>query len=313
MEHAAEPLPTQPAPAGAEIPAGECPPCACVDIGSNTTRLLVAAAHPAGLRPLAERRAFTSIAAAQDEHGMIPAGKLDEVVAVVAEQLQAARDLGTAEVRVVATAGVRRAPNREDLTVRLRRALGVELEILGAVEEARLAFIGAAAMHPGRPQEPLAVVDLGGGSCEVAVGRVPDQVEWVTSLPIGSALLARVWGAADPPGGEELERARATVARELQQVMLPRTVEAIAVGGSATSLRRLVGEQLDRLTLATALEEVSRRPAGEVAAAHGLELERARLLPAGLVILQELARALDCPLGVGRGGLREGILLEALR
>ncbi|HEU4656104.1 MAG TPA: hypothetical protein VFR97_01200, partial [Capillimicrobium sp.] len=137
--------------------------CACIDIGTNTTRLLVAEPGPDGLREVLAQRVFTRVRRAQGPDGRIAAGKLAELVDVVASQARAARALGCAQVHAVATAAIRDAPNRDDLVAALRGAAGVELQVLSAEEEARMAFCGAvgALRHP--PDGAIAVVDLGGG------------------------------------------------------------------------------------------------------------------------------------------------------
>lgn len=283
----------------------------CIDIGSNTTRLLVADRGEGGLRPVEERRAFTCIAAALAADGRISPEKIAEVVGVVEDQLACAGALGAASVRIFATAGVRSARNGEELVRRVQEAVALPVAVLAPEEEARLAFLGAAAMMARPLSGMLAVVDLGGGSCELAAGRQPAQVEWSCSLPIGSGTLSARWLRGDPPAEEELRLARAAVEEILDGVEVPRVDEVLAVGGSATSLRRLAGDTLDEAALALALRKICARPALETAGRLGLELQRTRLLPAGLVVLEALSRRFSRALEVGRGGVREGILLEA--
>ncbi len=85
---------------------------------------------------------------------------------------------------------------------------------------------------------------------------------------------------------------------------------AVAVGGSAASLRRLVGDELDSDSLERALGVLSSGPAADVAFRFDLEVQRVRLMPAGLLALDAAAQALGRPLQIGRGGLREGVLLD---
>jgi exopolyphosphatase/guanosine-5'-triphosphate,3'-diphosphate pyrophosphatase len=284
---------------------------ACIDIGSNTTRLLVAEPEGGRLRPVEERRSFTCIAGSLTEGRLIPRVKIEEVVAVVQAQLSGAEALGAAGVRIFATAGVRAAANGAELVRRLREACEREVRVLSAQEEARLAFLGAAAMAPRPAKGTLAVIDLGGGSCEIAAGRHPAEVQWSCSLPLGSARLRSRWLVADPPAAPQLQAARQGVEQVLESVELPLVDEVLAVGGSATSLRRVVGERLDEDALSRALREVCARSAPEVAQRFGLDPARARLLPGGLVVLEALARRFGRPLEVGQGGVREGVLLEA--
>src|SRR5215212_6636558 len=218
--------------------------CACVDIGSNTTRLLVAEPGPEGLREVLAQRAFTRLAKGVGADGAIAPEKLGQVADVVAAQVAAARELGADRLRVVATAAIRRAPNRDELVTLVRRRAGVDVEILSAEAEARLAFAGATALLDPRPAGTVGVVDVGGGSSELAVGTLGGGVEWVVSLPVGSGVLADAHLHADPPAPAELASLRAAAAAAFAGVRPPAADLAVAVGGSATSLRRLVGPVL---------------------------------------------------------------------
>jgi exopolyphosphatase/guanosine-5'-triphosphate,3'-diphosphate pyrophosphatase len=93
---------------------------------------------------------------------------------------------------------------------------------------------------------------------------------------------------------------------------LPTPELAVAVGGSSTSLRRLVGGVLDHETLERGLRILATTPSDEVARAFEMEPERVRLLPGGMLVLEEISDRLERPLLVGRGGLREGVILEML-
>jgi exopolyphosphatase/guanosine-5'-triphosphate,3'-diphosphate pyrophosphatase len=96
----------------------------------------------------------------------------------------------------------------------------------------------------------------------------------------------------------------------LEGIRPPQIQHAVAVGGSAASLRRLVGDVLEPETLQRALRVLSEAPAQDVARRFGLETERVKLLPAGILALDAAAHALGRPLQIGRGGLREGVLLD---
>jgi exopolyphosphatase/guanosine-5'-triphosphate,3'-diphosphate pyrophosphatase len=283
--------------------------CACVDIGSNTTRLLVAEPGPEGLREVLAQRSFTRLGRGAAADGTIAAAKLPEVGEVVAAQVQAARALGVDRLRVVATAAIRRAPNRGALLAAVRDRAGVDVEVLSAEEEARLAFAGATALLDPPPAGTVGVVDVGGGSSELVVGTMRDGVEWVVSLPVGSGVLADAFLHADPPDAGQLAALRAAAADAFAGIDAPRPAVAVAVGGSATSLRRLVGPVLDERSLGAALEAVVSDRAAAVARRFDLDAERVRLLPAGLAILEEAARAFGAPLTLALGGLREGVVL----
>ena len=284
---------------------------ACIDIGSNTTRLLVADCDRERLAEVHQERAFTHVGRGLTASEEIEAEKIAEVVAVVTDQLRAARALGAADVRGVATAAVRQAANRDALLSALRASCGLEVTVLSAEEEARLAFSGAARTLGYVPSGPLGVVDVGGGSFELVVGVVPNRVDWYASFPVGSGHLTDECLCSDPPSAEEIERARRRVSEVLGDVQPPPAACAVAVGGSATSLRRIAGPLLDAAAFARVLALLGTEPALDVAGRFELDVDRVRLLPAGLLILQAAADRFRAPLEVARGGLREGLLLEA--
>jgi exopolyphosphatase / guanosine-5'-triphosphate,3'-diphosphate pyrophosphatase len=283
---------------------------ACIDIGSNTTRLLIADCDGEGLVEVHQDRSFTHVRRGLNPEDEIEAEKIAEVVTVVAAQVAIARALGAADVRCVATAAVRQAANREALLAAVRTACGLEVSVLSAEEEARLAFIGAARTLGYLPEGPLGVVDVGGGSSELVVGRVPDQVTWCASLDLGSGQLADECLRSDPPSAEELAQARARVREALDGVTPPPTVAVVAVGGSATSLRRIAGARLDGEAFTRVLDLLSADRAANLARGFALDADRVRLLPAGLLILEAAAERFGAPLEVAQGGLREGLLLE---
>jgi exopolyphosphatase / guanosine-5'-triphosphate,3'-diphosphate pyrophosphatase len=286
--------------------------CACIDIGTNTTRLLVAQAGPDGLRELMGQRVFTRVRRGQDADGTIRAAKMAELVDVVAAQARAARSLGCASIQAVATAAIRDAPNRDDLVAAIERAAGVRLRVLTPGEEARLAFEGATRTCAQSPVGTVGVVDLGGGSTELAVGTMADGVRWSTSIPVGSGTLVDAHLRGDPPGAQELRALRDHAAGAFGDVSPPQTDLALAVGGSATSLRRLCGPSLDPDSLRAALAVAVSGPCARVAVERHLDPERVRLLPGALAMLEQAAAAFGAPLQVARGGLREGIVLAAL-
>ncbi len=282
---------------------------ACIDIGSNTTRLLVADCDGERLVEVHQERAFTHVRRALTPSEEIEAGKIDEVAAVVAGQLRRALELGATDVLGVATAAVRHAANGDALVAAVRDSCGLEVAVLSAEQEARLAFTGAARTLGYTPGGPLGVVDVGGGSSELAVGRVPDQVDWYASFPVGSGQLTDECLPSDPPSAVEVARARERIADALEGVQPPPAACVVAVGGSATSLRRIAGPLLDAGAFDRVLALLADDRSTEVAARFELDADRVRLLPAGLLILQATAERFGAPLEVGRGGLREGLLL----
>ncbi len=288
------------------------PRCACIDVGSNTTRLLVAMDDGPRLRELFSERAFTQLGATAGLDGRIEDGKVEEVAAIVARQAAMARRLGAGSLRIVATGAVRQAANAAALEAAIA-ACGLELEILAPEDEARLAFAGAVGMLAHPPAGSLGVVDVGGGSTELVVGTAAHGVTWSVSLPVGSGVVTASDLPTDPPSGAELARLRRRLAGVFAAVDAPQPLLAYAVGGSATSLRRLVGGlMLEQAALARGLQALVTRPSAEIALALGLHPERARLLPAGILLLDAASRALGAPLQLAGGGLREGVVLEQL-
>jgi exopolyphosphatase / guanosine-5'-triphosphate,3'-diphosphate pyrophosphatase len=286
---------------------------ACIDIGSNTTRLLVAECDGERLLEIYQERAFTRLGRGMLDHGTIAPEKISEVVEVVSRQLETAGKIGSREVYGVATAAIRRATNGAALLDEIRAACGLAIEVLSGEEEARLAFLGVAGTLGHAPTGSLGVVDVGGGSSELIVGTAPDTIGWSTSLGVGSGDLADHYLRSDPPLAQELAAARARVADALDGIGAPRPTEAVAVGGSATSLRRLAGPVLDRDSFGRALALLGSEPASDVSRRFALDIERVRLLPAGLLILEAASELLGSPLQIGCGGVREGVLLEAGR
>jgi exopolyphosphatase / guanosine-5'-triphosphate,3'-diphosphate pyrophosphatase len=284
---------------------------ACIDIGSNTTRLLVADCDGEQLLEVHQERAFTRIGRGLRGDGTISAAKIAEVVEVVVAQLRNARELGVTDVRGVGTAAIRQAGNGPALVTAIRGACGLDVEILSGEKEARLAFVGVASTLGHLPAGELGVVDVGGGSLELVIGTAPDQVSWCTSFGLGSGDLTDECLCSDPPASAELSEVRSRIAQALDGIEVQQPVEAVAVGGSGTSLRRVAGPLLDSEAFSRALQMLTTRRATEVARRFALDPERARLLPAALLILQAASELFGTSLQIGRGGVREGMLLEA--
>ena len=286
--------------------------CACIDIGSNTTRLLVAEDDDLRLRELLAERAFTRLASACDAHGEIAPEKIFEIADIVARQARMAGELGADCVRVVATSAVRQAVNARALADAVDAACGLRVDVLTGEEEARLAFAGVIGMLRDPPAGDLGVVDVGGGSTELVVGTARAGVTWSISLPVGSSNATDAELSHDPPSKEELARLRGRLAKLFGDVEAPRLSRAYAVGGSATTLQRLVGTILQRESLMLGLQQLVALPAAEIAGRLDMHAERVRLLPAAILLLDAASHAFRAPLQMGGGGLREGVVLEQL-
>src|SRR5919106_3614456 len=231
--------------------------CAAIDIGSNTTRLLVAEPQEGQLRKVMEQRAYTRIGKGASKNGKITAEKVAEVAEVVTTQVRLAQEMGAEVIKVVATAAIREARNRDKVVAEITDAAGVEVDVLDEEEEGRLAFIGAT-KSLGHPVEgTVAVVDVGGGSSEVILGTVSGGVHEGRSRKVGSGSLAEDYLESDPPSAAEIRGLRDHISDFFEGVELKRPDQAVAVGGSATSLRTLVGAVLEYETLERAVRVLS--------------------------------------------------------
>jgi exopolyphosphatase/guanosine-5'-triphosphate,3'-diphosphate pyrophosphatase len=286
--------------------------CAAIDIGSNTTRVLVAEPDGGQLRKVMEQRAYTRIGKATTHDGAIDDDKVEEVAEVVATQVRLASELGAEAIRIVATAAIREAANRDAVAERIADECGIAVDVLSDREEGRLAFLGATKTL-GHPVEgTIGVVDVGGGSSEVVFGTVSDGVGEVRSFKIGSGSLADDFIANDPPSASEVRGVRDHIADFFDGVELEHPDQAVAVGGSATSLRMLVGAVLEYETLERGIRVLCGSPVAEVAKRFELDPRRVRILPTGVLLLEKLSELLGQPLQIGKGGLREGVILDLL-
>jgi exopolyphosphatase / guanosine-5'-triphosphate,3'-diphosphate pyrophosphatase len=282
-----------------------------VDVGSNTIRLLVAY-RPAGeLVAVVEEREHLFLGEEVERRGRLSAERIREAGHCVGEYTRKACDLGAHAVEVVVTAPGRQSANGDQLARELMCATAAPVRVLSPDEEGRLAFAGAVAAAGGLPAS-VAVCDVGGGSAEVAVGTAEGGPAWVRSLDIGAVRLTARFLADDPPGKRALASARGEVERHLEAFAPPLPQAALASGGTARALRKLVGGELEREELDTALRILGKRPSAKVARTFGLHEHRARTLGAGVVILSGLQARLGVPLMVSRAGLREGAALALL-
>jgi exopolyphosphatase / guanosine-5'-triphosphate,3'-diphosphate pyrophosphatase len=216
-----------------------------VDIGSNTTRLLVAEIDDDGVwRELMTQRAYTLIGKQVDASGRLPREVVANVTEVVSTQVRLAREMGADDIMIVATAAVRGAPNRDELLDKILDRTDLPVRVLSGHEEAQLAFIGATKRLGAPADGTIVVIDVGGGSTEIAVGTVDDGPNWDNTFRVGSGMLTEAYVTSDPPSLRELGRARQHVSGVFEGLELPQIDKAVAVGGTATSLRRLVGAEL---------------------------------------------------------------------
>ena len=282
-----------------------------IDVGSNTIRLLVAERRAGELVPVDEEKAYVGLGAEILRHGAIGAPKLAEAVGVARAQAAVARAAGSELLEVVVAAPGRQAANADELVHELARATRAPVHSLSADDEASLAYAGAVAKSDVEAAT-VAVVDMGGGSTEIAVGAPPSPPAWLRSVDVGALRLTAARLEGDPPSDEELAAAARVTHEAFAGIVPPRPHTALVVGGSARAIAKLVGRRLGQQELEEALVLLTARRAAKVARLHGIDVERARVLPAGALILSEVVRRLGVPLRLGRGGLREGVALSLL-
>jgi exopolyphosphatase/guanosine-5'-triphosphate,3'-diphosphate pyrophosphatase len=278
---------------------------AVVDIGSNSARLLVAERTGAGVGTLRKEKAYLGLGAEIVRAGAIGAPKLAEAAETAARYARIARKLRAERLDVLVTAPGRQATNADELLHVLAQAVRAPVRVLSAEDEGALAFAGAVGAES-RLVGAVAVVDVGGGSTEIAIGDAAGQPEWLRSVELGSLRLTARTIASDPPTADELALAEREVEEAFAELRPPRVDAALAVGGSARGLARIVGRTLGADELEAALTILAARGSGRVARTFRVDRERARVLPAGALVLARVTRLLDAPLQLARAGLREG-------
>jgi exopolyphosphatase/guanosine-5'-triphosphate,3'-diphosphate pyrophosphatase len=282
-----------------------------VDVGSNTIRLLVAIREGAELVAVAEEREYLFLGEDVEREGRLSAARIGQVARCVGAYTRNARGLGAHAVEVIVTAPGRQSANGGELVRALADATAAPVRVLTPDEEGRLAFTGAVAAA-GRLSGSVAVCDVGGGSAEVAVGTSVGGPAWLRSLDVGAVRLTERFLSDDPPGKAALGAARAEVERHLEGFAPPLPQAALAAGGTARAVRKLVGGELGHEELDVAVRILRKRPSAKVAKTFGLHEHRARTLAAGVMILACLQARLSVPFRVSRAGLREGAALALL-
>lgn len=282
---------------------------AIVDIGSNTARLLVADVDPGDRISRVEvQRSYLRLGAEIERSGQIGPEKIAEAAEVAAGFAARAATLGAERLGVIVTAPGRQATSGAALAQAIQRATGAHVRVLSAGQEARLAYEGALALAGTLP-EVVAVVDVGGGSTEIAVGTPLAGAAWVHSLDLGSLRLTQRLLPGDPPGRKALKGARSALREAFAGVRPPVPDAALAVGGSARALAKVVGSTLDPVSLDELASVLARRPAARTLRGRGIGAIRAETVLGGALILAETSRLLGRPLELAAGGLREGAAL----
>ncbi|MGZ4354248.1 MAG: Ppx/GppA phosphatase family protein [Gaiellaceae bacterium] len=250
---------------------------AAVDLGTNSTRLLVADVDGDEVVEVVRRSVVTRLGEGVDARRRllpVPIARVRNVLADFRRELEA---LGAERTLAVATSAVRDAENGEAFLGEVEWSYGFRTLLLSGEEEADLTRRGVGALGP-----QTLLLDVGGGSTEVSAG------EFRRSLDVGSVRLTERFLAADPPAPDELEAAAAAVRAELPDLDVR---DAIGVAGTMGQLAVLAGT--DSLTLAAIehqLERLAALPLAERRAVPGLDPDRAPVIVAGCLIVREVLR-----------------------
>ena len=237
-----------------------------IDVGSNTVRLVVA--H--GDRQILSQREMLHLGADVELHGSIPQEKLAAAARLVGSYADAARAAGAVELAVLITSPGRQAENGNELLDAIRAAAGCPTRILSAAEEARLGFAGALEVAAPPTRRLVAVVDVGGG---LGTGRRRDAARrpGVAALDRPRLTAPDQQAARRRPARARGDRAPRAPRRRgyLDEFDPPEPRLALAVGGSARALKRIVGGRLGRDELERALALLAETPAAEIVRRFG--------------------------------------------
>jgi exopolyphosphatase/guanosine-5'-triphosphate,3'-diphosphate pyrophosphatase len=296
---------------------------ATIDVGTNTTLLLVAeVAADGAVEVLAERAEITRLGRGIGKDGRLGAAGIAATLDVLRDYAALALGHG-ARIAAVGTEALRRAPNASELLQPAAAILGTEIEVIDGDREAALTFRAAAAAFPVEAAGTLVVVDIGGGSTEIVVAEA-GRVAFRRSLPLGSVRLTERHIEHDPPLGAEVAAVRAEVRAALDAVPLPAGDETVVgVAGTVTSLaamvQRLASYDPDRVhgydlalpALHAEIVRLERATQAERERIVGLDPRRADVILAGAIVLEEIAmRAGTGKVKVSDRGIRWGLLQE---
>jgi exopolyphosphatase/guanosine-5'-triphosphate,3'-diphosphate pyrophosphatase len=300
-----------------------------LDVGSNSAQLQVVEVR-AGAPPLPTHavKEPTLLGDAFEGDGSIDLSGVDRVVAAVEGALVAARRLGVEQLYVFATAAVRDATNRDLILTRVEREAGVRPQCLSGTDEARLTYLAVHQWY-GWSAGRLLVIDIGGGTMEIALGR-DAQPDLAVSLPLGAGRLTRAFLTSDPPTGKQLAALRRHVNATLREVadrlrwegapertiVSSKTFKQLARLAGAPAQRKgpFVRRSLAAQDLDHWIPRLARMRANQRAELRGVSQPRSRQIVAGAVVARAAMKALNvteadvCP-----WALREGIILHYLQ
>jgi exopolyphosphatase / guanosine-5'-triphosphate,3'-diphosphate pyrophosphatase len=274
---------------------------AVVDLGTNSTRLLVAEIEGGAVRELDRRTQVTRLGEGVDASGRLGDAAMERVFDALAEYRATIDEHGAERTIAVATSAVRDSANGDEFRAAMQERYGIDARTISGDEEARLTFLGATSAR--EPGARTVVIDIGGGSTEFVVGRGGTEPEFHVSTQAGSVRQTERHLPSDPVPAEELDALRAEV-REIVARAVPADVRArveqgIAVAGTATSLaaidqrldpydpERVDGYSLTREATARMLAMLAATPLDQRRATTGLHPDRAPTIVAGAGILLE--------------------------
>lgn len=302
-------------------PAADDETVAVIDIGSNTCRLVVARLWPDwGFAIVEETEASVRLAPTRPEK---PIGRkaLERAHRAFSEFRSIADSYNPGKRIYVATAAVRQAPNRERVVRLFQDWLGGEIRVISAIEEAEYAVV---ATINSLPALSGTVVDLGGGSVQVATYLGPAMTSSY-SFPLGALLMRQRFLSSDPPKARELKQLRSNVREVLDEGRLQLPQPVIFIGGTVRALARLQqrlsgyrlgwphGYTFTAFQLSKLTDSLCTSSTSEIARLPGVGTERADILAAGAVVLDEFCRSLGVKrLTVSGEGIRHGLLYREL-
>jgi exopolyphosphatase / guanosine-5'-triphosphate,3'-diphosphate pyrophosphatase len=302
---------------------------AVVDIGTNSTRLLIADVDGSGLTERDRRSVVTRLGEGVDATGALGEEPQARVFSVLESYADAIAAEGCDVRTAVMTSAVRDASNGARFADTVRERYGLDGRTLSGDEEARFTFLGASASPAADPERPMVVIDIGGGSTELVVGRGGD-VAFHVSTQIGVVRHTERFLHGDPPAPAELDALAADVLPAFEAAVPEKTraaaASAIAVAGTATQCaaidlaldpydaERVEGHRLTLDTLAGLLARLAELPLEERRDVRGLDPARAPTIVAGVVILSSALRAFGLSeTRVSERDILWGVALEAGR
>ena len=294
---------------------------AAIDMGSNSTELLVARCAPNALEPLMDESAMTLLGASVKENGIISPDKRDAAMKVVHQYVDLARQQQANPILLVATEAMREAKNNQEIVEQIQRETSVPVSIINGQQEATLTYYGAS--YDDHIDPDAAVLDVGGGSVELIMAR-HKRISWLTSLPLGSGWLHDQYLHSNPPATDEVRQVQNLLRQYFAQLHVPEFPRQLLVTGSSAKnilkiARHALGldAQCTRLTLEDLLGcqgLLCSLSAEEIARRFEQKLERARVLPGGALIIHAMMEYLNVhEIQVTDHGVREGVLLAYAR